>query len=143
MKSKQTRRTRDLGPILDGEREAPVVDGENGRDHDTVVNGTGTARAATVAHGENSGQRDGRGRFTAGNVASRGNRGRRREGAIRRAIERCVSGNDFDAVVRRALAHAKQGDEKARRFLAEYHDGKPRLVDRDALHGVKIPPVES
>ena len=68
--------------------------------------------------------RDERGRFTSGNSGGPGG-ARRRACEFRRAAEEAVSTEHIQAMVRKAMSMALQGDLAAMRFVSERVMGKP------------------
>src|SRR5947208_112287 len=74
---------------------------------------------------------DHRGRFAAGNPGGPGRPRRPVEREYLRALNEAVTLDDWQEVVRGALAQAKEGDAKAREWLARYliGDKPPRLID--------------
>jgi hypothetical protein len=74
---------------------------------------------------------DERGRFTVGNPGGPGRPPRPVEREYLRALNEAVSLDDWEAVVKAAVADAKDGDAKAREWLARYliGDEPPRLID--------------
>jgi hypothetical protein len=74
---------------------------------------------------------DKRKRVTTGNLGSPGRPRRPIEREYLRALNEAVSLEDWQGVVRAAVAQAKEGDGKAREWLARYliGDDPPRLID--------------
>jgi hypothetical protein len=74
---------------------------------------------------------DERGRFTVGNPGGPGRPPRAVEREYLRALNEAVSLDDWKEVVQAAVADAKEGDAKAREWLARYliGDDPPRLID--------------
>jgi hypothetical protein len=74
---------------------------------------------------------DKRKRVTAGNPGGAGRPRRLIEREYLRALNEAVSLEDWQGVVRAAVAQAKEGDGKARDWLARYliGDDPPRLID--------------
>jgi hypothetical protein len=74
---------------------------------------------------------DHRGRFTVGNPGGPGRPRRPVEREYLRALNEAVSLDDWKEVVCAAVAQAKEGDSKARDWLARYLIGEqpPRLID--------------
>jgi hypothetical protein len=74
---------------------------------------------------------DERGRFTVGNPGGPGRPRRPVEREYLRALNEAVSLDDWKEVVQAAVADAKEGDAKAREWLARYliGDDPPRLID--------------
>jgi hypothetical protein len=81
-----------------------------------------------------SGGRDERGRFTAGNVGGPGNPFARRVAAYRQVLHDCVSIEDMRCLAEQLLALGKLGDLAAIKLLLQYIVGKPAAtVDPDSL----------
>ena len=80
-----------------------------------------------------------RGWFTPGNPGGPGRPRRPVEREYLRALNEAVSLDDWKVVVQAALTQAKEGDGKAREWLARYliGDDPPRLIDLtvDDVHG--------
>jgi GNAT superfamily N-acetyltransferase len=74
---------------------------------------------------------DERGRFAVGNPGGPGRPRRPIEREYLRALNEAVSLEDWQGVVRAAVAQAKEGDGKAREWLARYliGDDPPSLID--------------
>jgi hypothetical protein len=86
---------------------------------------------------------DERGRFTAGNPGGPGRPPRPVEREYLRALNEAVSLEDWQAVVRAAVTQAKEGDGKAREWLARYLLGTdppplPELFVDDVVAGGAI-----
>jgi hypothetical protein len=81
---------------------------------------------------------DERGRFTLGNPGGPGRPSRPVEREYLRALNEAVSLDDWKAVVQAAVADAKEGDAKAREWLARYliGDDPPGLIDLSGDDGV-------
>jgi hypothetical protein len=90
----------------------------------------------------NSDGRDERGRFRAGNELSRGNGGQRDRSRIRRALAAAVTDEDLSAVVRKAIAQARNGDRHARSWLSDRLAGTPRREQLD-VQAVQLGALDS
>jgi hypothetical protein len=89
--------------------------------------------AQTGAHVSNSG-RDERGRFAKGNLGGPGNPHARRVAQFRRALWNAVTDDDIEAIVRRQIEKAREGDSTAAKLVLAYTVGKPvPTVDADTL----------
>jgi hypothetical protein len=91
--------------------------------------GTEDQRQARDAAG-----RDARGRFAKGNLGGPGNPHARRVAQFRRALWNAVTDDDIEAIVRRQIEKAKEGDSTAAKLVLSYTVGKPvPTVDADTL----------
>jgi hypothetical protein len=72
-----------------------------------------------------TGDRDGRGRFAAGNRGGPGRPRRATEAEYLRALSHIVSVEDLRAIARRAVADAKKGSARARDWVSRYLLGDP------------------
>jgi hypothetical protein len=72
-----------------------------------------------------NGNFDARGKFTKGNTVGRGNPFARRVARFKAAALQAVTPQDLQAVVRRLVEAAKQGDTAAARVILPYLVGKP------------------
>jgi hypothetical protein len=107
----------------EGAAPAPSHDGENGE------NGENGERQANAQAG-----RDAKGRFAKGNLGGPGNPHARRVAQYRRAVWHAVTDEDIEAIVRRQVEKAKEGDTAAAKLLLTYTAGKPvPTVDADTL----------
>lgn len=80
------------------------------------------------------GGRDPRGRFTLGNAGGPGNPYARRTAELRRDILAAVTSEDFQAIARKLIAQAKEGDVPSAKLLFSYTLGKPaEAVEPDAI----------
>ena len=85
-------------------------------------------------------ERDGKGRFTAGNKGGPGNPFGRRLASMRQAILRAVSEEDVKQVMKKLVQLATEGDVAAAKLVLQYAVGKPQavlepdLVDVDEWH---------
>jgi hypothetical protein len=78
--------------------------------------------------------RDAKGRFAKGNLGGPGNPHARRVAQYRRALWNAVTDGDIDAIVRRQVEKAKEGDRAAAKLVLAYTAGKPvPTVDADTL----------
>ena len=73
-------------------------------------------------------ERDGNGRFVKGYKGGPGRPSHRAEADYLKATTSRVSVAEWSKVIDRALKDAKDGDARARQFLAEYLLGKPEQV---------------
>ena len=82
-------------------------------------------------NGNGAGGRDGHGRFAPGNRFGPGRPKIKVERQYMEALTRVVSIDDWKAIVRKAVIDARDGDDKARAWLAKYCLGKnpPSLMD--------------
>ncbi len=95
--------------------------------------------SANVANGNF----DARGKFTKGNTMGRGNPFARRVARFKAAALQAVTPQDLQAVVRRLVEAAKQGDTAAARVILPYLVGKPegmgevdRVLTPTVVHSV-------
>jgi hypothetical protein len=103
-------------------------------DTEPVPDTPGGPAPAPPAAADGSGGRDGRGRFARGNPGGPGNPFARRVALLRRALLAAVGEEDLEAVARRLVAQAREGDTAAARLLLAYTLGKPGgAVDPDTL----------
>ena len=65
------------------------------------------------------------GRFKHGNKCAVG----RSPDRLSRVARECTTEDDLIAIMKAAIAKAKKGDERARRFVFEYVLGRPRTAD--------------
>lgn len=87
--------------------------------------------------------RDARGRFTAGNSGGPGG-ARRRACELRAAAEEAVSPEHIQAMVRKAMRMALEGDLGAMRFVSERVIGKPSEAPTEtAPVGIDLPRIRS
>lgn len=82
-------------------------------------------------NGNGNGWRDGHGRFAPGNRFGPGRPKIKVERQYMEALTGVVSIDDWKAIVRKAVIDARDGDDKARAWLAKYCLGKnpPSLMD--------------
>jgi hypothetical protein len=94
--------------------------------------GIGDTATATSQAGNEG--RDARGRFARGNRGGPGNPFARRVAQFRRTLCESVTDEDIEAVSKKLLDQAKQGDVAAARLLLSYTIGRPApAVDPDTL----------
>lgn len=74
-----------------------------------------------------TGGRDSRGRFTAGNAFSRGNPHAQRVGQLRSMLLQGVTDDDWQAILRRMIQDARDGDRAARAELLDRLFGRARV----------------
>lgn len=73
-------------------------------------------------------ERDAKGRFVKGHSGGPGRKPRQVEADYLNATFAAVSIDDWDAIVRRAVRDAKQGNAWARNWLGDYLIGKPPQI---------------
>jgi hypothetical protein len=85
-------------------------------------------------------ERDARGRFVAGNGASKGNRGgrppKKREERYYEILISSVTFEDWKAIVKKAADQARRGDATARKWLADYIVGVPEQTQNVNIAGL-------
>ncbi len=83
---------------------------------------------------EEAPQRDDRGRFARGNNGGPGNPFARRVALLRKLVLEVVSAEDLEAIVRKLVELAREGDVAAARLVMGYTLGKPaEAVDPDRM----------
>jgi hypothetical protein len=93
-----------------------------------------TAESQAEPQRDDSGGRDERGRFTAGNPGGPGNPFARRVAQFRTVLHECASLEDMKYIGGQLVALAKSGDMAATKLLLQYQVGKPAAtVDPDTL----------
>jgi hypothetical protein len=103
-------------------------------EHGETEPGPDQASGPAPAAADGSGGRDGRGRFARGNPGGPGNPFTRRVALLRQALLAAVTAEDLEAVARRLVARAREGDTAAAKLLLSYTLGKSAAaVDPDTL----------
>jgi len=96
----------------------------------------------TVSKGGKREDRDEQGRFRPGHrQPGPGNPAVRKIAKYRKALERAISAEDLEAVLRALLKEAKVGDAVAARLLLDRALGRPR-VEPDEAVALDLPPLE-
>lgn len=84
--------------------------------------------------------RDEKGRFVKGHSGNaKGRRKRQTEDKYLRALQKCATPKEWNAICKQAVKDAKKGDRSARQWLSDYLLGKPQQFIDLTSGGDKLP----